>query len=795
MKNIVFFFCALGTGIVSANAQNAIVKGKVVTTDGRPAESVAVVLKESRKSTISNEDGTFSFKNVKQGKYTVVVSHTGLQTKEQNINIQTSDETLQLDFTLAETAQQLDEVIISGRRSTNIRTVSVGKIPISPMDLPQSVAVIGEGTITNQQAMRLSDVIKNVNGVYLGTTRGSTQEAFYARGYSFGSGNMFKNGFRVNSGAMPEVSSLDRVEILKGSASILYGNVAPGGILNMVTKQPKFETGGEVSMRIGSYSLYKPSFDVYGPINSKIAYRVNGTYENAKSYRDVVKSERYYINPSLLFKLGKRTELLVQGDYLHHNFTPDFGIGSIGDTAIAPLPHNRFLGTNWQYTKTDQSTAGFNLKHQLSDRWTLNVGGSYQSYKRDYYSTERIQIKSNGDWARPINRLNSNEKYYVAQADINGKFKTGKIEHTLLTGIDADRYYTTNYAYDIAGIKSGIYDTINIFDNGKYTARTDMPDATKSKVGHQPTNRFGVYAQDLISLSSKLKVLVGLRWSYQNALAPDTLAYASGKTTVGKDKIDKAFSPRVGIVYKPFSTTSVFASYSNSFVPNTGTDIYGGQLDPSIIDQFEVGIKNDFLKGLLSVNVTAYRIINHNLAQTAQFDSLGNPNSNTNLKQLAGETTSDGIELDVVAHPVKGLDVLAGYSYNNMRYTKTPDAKGNYVEGQRLVNTPANTANGSVFYTFQNKLRGFKVGATVVYIGKRYGGWNDTKQQTQTYSRLIPVDGFTTLDFSAGYTYKKVSLLAKISNVTNALNYYVHENYSINPIPPRQFVATVAYRF
>ncbi len=795
MKNIVFFFCALGAGVISANAQNATVKGKVVTTDGRPAESVVVILKESKKSAISNEDGTFSFKNVKQGKYTVVVSHTGLQTKEQNVNIQTSEETLELNFTLAETAQQLDEVIIGSRRSTNARPVSVGKIPIAPMDLPQSVAVIGEGTIANQQAMRLSDVVKNVNGVYLGTTRGGTQESFYARGYSFGSGNMFKNGFRVNSGAMPEMSSIDRVEVLKGSASILYGNVAPGGILNMVTKQPKFETGGEVSMRFGSYGLYKPSFDVYGPINSKIAYRVNGTYENANSYRDVVKSERYYINPSLLFKLGKRTELLVQGDYLHHNFTPDFGIGTVADTAISNLPRNKFLGTNWQYNKAEQSTAGFSLKHQLNDRWTLNVGSSYQSYKRDYYSTERVQASANGDWGRPINRLNTKENYYVAQADINGKFKTGKIEHTLLTGIDADRYYTTGYAFSIANVKNNIYDTINIYDDGKYKARTDIPEATRSKIGHQPVNRFGAYAQDLISLSSKLKVLVGLRWSYQDARAADTLTYATGKTVIGKDKVDKAFSPRVGVVYKPFATTSVFASYSNSFVPNSGTDIYYNPLDPSIIDQYEIGIKNDFLKGLFSVNVTAYRIVNHNLAQTAQFDSAGLPNSNTALKQLVGETTSDGIELDVVAHPVKGLDVIAGYSYNNMRYTKTPDAKGNYVEGQRLVNTPANTANGTIFYTFQNKLKGLKVGATAVYIGKRYGGWNDTKEQTQKFSRLIPIAGFTTIDFSAGYTYKNISLLAKVSNIANVLNYYVHENYSVNPIPPRQFVATVAYRF
>jgi iron complex outermembrane receptor protein len=119
-----------------------------------------------------------------------------------------------------------------------------------------------------------------------------------------------------------------------------------------------------------------------------------------------------------------------------------------------------------------------------------------------------------------------------------------------------------------------------------------------------------------------------------------------------------------------------------------------------------------------------------------------------------------------------------------------------------LVNTPANTANGSVFYSFaqDSKLKGFRIGATVVYIGDRFGGWNDTKDPskpagTYTKSRLIPVSGFTTVDVSAGYTFKHISVLAKLSNITNTLNYYVHENYSINPIPPRQFMATVAYRF
>ena len=130
-----------------------------------------------------------------------------------------------------------------------------------------------------------------------------------------------------------------------------------------------------------------------------------------------------------------------------------------------------------------------------------------------------------------------------------------------------------------------------------------------------------------------------------------------------------------------------------------------------------------------------------------------------------------------------------------MRYTKTPDTKGSYVEGERLVGTPAHTANGSLFYSFSNTLKGFKVGASVFYTGDRFAGWNNTIGQAQNYSRLIAVKGFTTMDLSAGYTYKKISLLAKVSNITNTYNYYVHENYSVNPIAPRQFIGTVSFKF
>ena len=328
---------------IQAFSQKGNIKGKIITTDGHAASYVTVTLPEVKKNAITDENGFFSFHSLKPGTISVVISYAGMQEQEKTVTVQES-RTIELNVTLQETAQQLDEVVVNSKRSLNNSAVAIGKVAINPMDLPQSISVIGQGIIADQQALRLSDVIKNANGVYLSSNRASTQETFAARGYTFGSYNMFKNGTRINTGAMPEISSLERVEVLKGSAAILFGNVAPGGILNLVTRQPKFNFGGEVSLRAGSYDLYKPAFDVYGPLSKNIAYRINGTYEDANSYRDVVKSKRYYINPSLLFKLGRKAELLVQGDYLKQDFTPDFGIGSINNTKINDLPRSTFLG-------------------------------------------------------------------------------------------------------------------------------------------------------------------------------------------------------------------------------------------------------------------------------------------------------------------------------------------------------------------------------------------------------------------------------------------------------------------
>ncbi|AYN03069.1 TonB-dependent siderophore receptor [Flavobacterium sp. 140616W15] len=715
----------------------------------------------------------------------------------------------------------LNEVIITTNREP--KPVTAVRSGLKPMDNPQNIQIIGSEIIEQQQAIRLSDVIKNANGIYVGSARGGAQESFFSRGYDMSTNNMFKNGFRYNTGSIPDVSGLEKVEFLKGGSALLFGNVAPGGILNLVTKTPSFKSGGEISMQMGSYSFYKPSFDFYGPLSKSIAFRINGSYENSESFRDVVKNERLYVNPSLLFVLNSKTQITVQGDYLTADWTPDFGTGIIGKQ-ILDLPRNSFYGSLWSNGNTKSASASALLNHDFNKNWKLNFNASFQTYDRTQKSTAQLSnlddIKvypTPGYWNRGLTQGKNLEQILGDQLSIQGNFNTGSVKHQIFAGADWENSFATAYTYAFSEkaimvngkIDPSIYDRINLFDFDPSTQRNDIPNARATQILKTDTNRFGVYFQDLISITDKIKVLAGIRWSWQEAEVTtykekfaggvQTVAPENAVAAVGDKKLDNAFSPKVGLIFQPTKEISLFGSYSSSFTPNTGITVDSQPLKASIIDQYEVGIKTEFLKGLLSTNVTVYQITNNNLVQTAEFKADGTLNSDATFKALSGETKSKGIEIDITAKPVEGLNIIAGYSYNDMRYTKTSGKAGSFIEGDRLARTPANTANLSFFYKLPTGvLKGITFGAVGNYIGKRTGGWNsqyDSTKPNGINDREIPLEGYTTIDVSAGYEWNKFSILCKLSNITNELNYTVHENYSVNPIAPRQVMTSLRYKF
>ena len=790
MKKTTFTFLFSIT-LFFVQAQTGTIKGTLKTSDDQPAEFLSIGLKGTNKGVYSNSNGEYEIKNIEAGTYILIISHIGLETKEQRVEVKAGETTVVPQIVLKENSQKLKEVEITAIKSNNEQTVSIGKVPIKPMDLPQSVASVDKEVLDRQQTLYLSDVVKNFNGVYVMGTSGGYQEELAGRGFAFTSSNTFKNGVRFNNTAMPEMSALERVEVMKGSSAILFGNVAAGGVLNLVTKKPIFENGGEVAMRFGSYALYKPSVDIYGSLNAKktVAYRVNTVYENSGSFRDNVNAERFYINPSFLFKLGKKTDLLMEGDFLSDKRTADFGVGAI-NYALIDIPRSRFLGVSWSRYITEQKSSTATITHRFNDRWQIKSVTAYQHLNSDLFANQRPNgnsqfIKANGDWIRGLQRTKVNEDYYITQLDLTGKFSTGSIKHIFIFGADADQYLTKNTAYNAVAK----YDSINVFDLNKYKQRNDIPDLTQKTLTTSPIRRTGVYVQDLLSITEKIKLLAGVRFSYLETFS-DVYTYSSG-TTVKTRQFDNAFSPRVGLVYQPIKTMALFTSYANSFTPNTGVDVNGKALPPSLIDQYEVGIKNDLFKGLLSANVTAYQIKNSNLAQM----SLANANTNTNIKEMAGEITSKGIEVDIMSKAYKGFSLIAGYSYNDTRYTKT----NTYIVGSRLLYNPQNTANASIYYKLSNVninwMKGLSAGVGAIYIGDRAAGRQTRVTVPNDTYKPIPLPAYTSIDASLGYTLNNMYVRLKISNIMNVLSYNVHDDNSVNPIAPRQFSATVGFKF
>ena len=238
-RQIRILFILLFTSFYMQAQESGIIEGKILSADGYPLPGIAIKLGKEAKTTQTDRNGEFNFTNFPTGSHTITLEGSGMKKQSKEIKV-LANQTNFVEFRLIEDITTLKELVIQIKQTPNKKRETVlSGLDIKPIDLPQSIQIVGHHVIEQQQAIRLSDVIKNVNGVYVGSARGGSQESFWSRGYDMSTNNMFKNGFRFNNGSIPEVSSLERIEVLKGSAALLFGNVAPGGILNMVTKNGK----------------------------------------------------------------------------------------------------------------------------------------------------------------------------------------------------------------------------------------------------------------------------------------------------------------------------------------------------------------------------------------------------------------------------------------------------------------------------------------------------------------------------------------------------------------------------
>jgi iron complex outermembrane recepter protein len=792
----IFLFLAL-LFTTSTYAQNIAVTGRVTTSDGKPASQVNVQLAETNEIVITSADGTYRFAKVKPGKYSLLISYTGLATQQKQVTLTKENSELIINFILIENYTELNEILVTGYKTKLDKIATIGKLPIKPMDLPQATAVIERQVLERQQVQTMGDAVQNLNGVYVMGTTGGYQEELASRGFAFNSNNTFKNGVRYNNSIMPEVSGLETIEVLKGGNAILFGTVGAGGVLNIITKKPLFNKGGSVSFQTGSYDYYKPAIDIYGPINNSkhVAFRVNSSFTKADSYRDNVKSQRFYVNPSVLIKIGNKTDVLIEGDYTQDNRNLDFGTGAIY-YKIANTPRSLYLNLPWSYNNAGQMAVTATITHNMNDNWQIRSVISARKYNNDLFGATRPNSSSQfidssaanyGRWIRGLVKNKNIENYNFASLDVTGKFKTGKIKHTILAGVDADIIKTKAYSFDFTQVradKKNIYDTVNIFGTKQYSSRNDIPDVPWVFYTNSPVNRMGIYLQDFVELSDKIKLLAGIRYSLSKIETPDSI-YANNNNKLHSEKRNNdAFSPRLGLVYQPTKNISVFGSYTNTYDLNTALDTFARVLQPSIIDQFELGIKTMWFNNAVSVNATAYIINNNNAVQ-----SYPNLSPSDTRRETGGQTQSKGVELDIVTKKIYGFNINAGYSYNDTRYKKSTL----YVEGSSILYTPNHTANTHIYYSVKpaSKLKGLNAGIGIYYVGERVAGRSTTKANPG-YA-LMPVPAYFLCETSLGYTYQNLNFRVKVNNIFNQLSYNVHDDNSVNPIAARQFTATVSY--
>ncbi|MEH2463052.1 TonB-dependent siderophore receptor [Nostoc sp.] len=531
------------------------------------------------------------------------------------------------------------ELVVTGEQdgynAPNATTATRTDTPLR--DIPQSIQVIPQEVIKDQQITRIADAARNVSGVTEAVGFGNGNQGYTIRG--FGGGNLI-NGFKDNFGFFSTTANIERVEVLKGPASVLYGQFEPGGVVNYVTKQPLSDPYYAAEFIAGSFNFYRGSIDFSGPLTTdkKLLYRLNVAYENSGSYRDFLDYDVFFVSPVITYKPSKNTTLTFEYEYgkrrggFDRGFTPN-------NPVLLTLPISRNLGEPNSVYDVDYNSGTLTLDHRFSDSLQVRSGLFVRS---SFANTNFANLGDVGADGRSLDRViqedkNRRDEDYSWQTDLIGKFNTGTIAHQLLLGLELSRSTNINptFVSDIAPI-----DIFNPVYGARPTNRIRQSDDSK-------TDTLGIYLQDQVTLLSNLKLLVGGRYDFVDSNS--TSISVDGITTKSEFN-DGAFSPRAGLVYQPIEPISLYASFSTSFVPNNSRTASGEALEPSRGTQYEVGIKSELFDRRLSVTLAAYDITKTNILTT-------DPN-NILYSIAVGEVKSRGIELDIAGEILPGWKII-----------------------------------------------------------------------------------------------------------------------------------------
>lgn len=695
----------------------------------------------------------------------------------------------------------IEEVELFGEKNKQPEGLEViTRLPLKPRDQIQSISVVSHKVIEDLGGLTVTDVAKNIPGVTQFGSYGGTRESMSIRGYRgvpvLKNGVMMDSDFRTG-GMLTDMQGVESIQVIKGSAAVTQGIGdglgSAGGVINVVTKIPKFINETNVGFRYGSWDFYRPTVDFQRVLDNKgkSAVRLNAAYQDNNSFRRFVNTDRIYVNPSVAFRPDDKTEIVAEMDYMKNNTTPDRGTVNLakGDIeAIYKMPGRKFLGFSTDNAATETFNFSTTATRKLTDK--LKVRAAFMSSS---YNTNIV-----GAALAPIDRNNPNEirNRTLAKSereDLNKVFQfdfigadvmTGFMKHTFQVGFDWKESNVTTTSYDSKDV-----DEINVLNdiNNILPSNIDATNFTlvkKDAIVNTLAPTVGLMAQDVITFNKYLKAHLGLRYSRLN----------------GSDK-DKnyAWNPSFGLMISPIENMNVFGSYTTTTGLRSANNVLaiGGTVGASTTKQWEAGIKSDWLNEKLRFNLTFFDIKTDNLS----YEIL-NGNNRTGKYALAGELKRRGMEVELIGKILPNLQIMTGWAYVDAQYQDSPS----FVNGSAPINTPKHSANGWLNYKFnQGILEGLDIGAGIYYVGTR--PVDDYKQKfiiaeghvngTQPEEKPFNMPDYTTVDAQVGYKFKNgLGLRVFFNNIFDSVGYnsYFRGGY-IDQIQPRNFSAQINYKF
>lgn len=626
------------------------------------------------------------------------------------------------------------------------------------METPQSISVVTRERMVIQGAQTVSDGLSYTAGVHSNVSGDNpTDNTLMVRGFQQINTNAYTDGLRNNQTGYfsPEPFGMDRIEVLKGPSSVLYGQGSPGGTINFVSKRPLFESHREVTASVGNHDLVQGAMDIGDVLDADgtLAYRLVALGRDADSAIDGIPDDRIYVAPSLTWAPSARTSFTLLTSYQRNRnlFTSNLPYSVLdGSNPNGRVPRHRSLNEpGFDREQSEQTSIGYEFSHAFSDAWTFQQNARYTHFTGYVDQLFRNSGVIDGTTiARYYQLRDQDSDSYAIDNRLVGKFSTGPLDHTVLFGVDYQ------YSDRSADSQTGNAPSINIFrpdrsvriDTSRYTSRLSTADTTR---------QIGAYVQDQIKLDNWVATLGG-RYDWANQRARNRLLDTRTDTSA------QDFSGRVALGYTFGSGFFPYASYAESFTPLTGSDINGAQFKPESARQYEVGVKYQAPGSDSYVTLAAFDLRRQNVLTP-------NP-QNTSFSVQEGEVTSRGIELEGVLRPIEGLNVITSYTFNAVEVTKdNPNFAGLSNQGKVPVRVPRHLASLWTDYTLQSgALRGLTMGAGVRYTGTTFGD----AQNTFKVPAYTLVDAMVGFDFGrANSSLRGLSAAINVRNLTD--KYYV----------------------